>query len=72
MITLDSICLIDFCGYTSPSHFPISFWCDWNPQTGLITFGGEWQEIDPVYSATEPSEAEIEALEEFCWWRVSD
>lgn len=67
-----SICLVDFCGYTSPAHFPITYWADWNPETRLITFGGEWCEVAPVLSESEPGEAEIEALTDFAWWCVAD
>lgn len=72
MMTTETICLIDFCGYSEPGHFPTSYWADWNPATKLITFGGEWQEISPVMSETEPTDSEIDLLQEFAWWRVTD
>lgn len=60
----NSICLVDFCGYWKPGHFPTSFWADWYPDTKLIIFGGDWHDINPVYSETEPTDEEIERLEE--------
>ena len=66
-----TICIIDFCGYFEPGHMPTTFWADWHPETKLITFGGDWWEIAPVLSETEPSDDEIEALEQAAWWMVT-
>lgn len=66
----ESTCLIDFCGYSEPGHYPISYWADWNPATKLVTFGGEWYEVAPVLSEIEPDDAEIEALADFAWWLI--
>lgn len=66
----ESIRLVDFCGYTSPGHFPITYWADWNPSTKLVTFGGEWVEVSPIISETEPTETEIEELSDFAWWTL--
>lgn len=71
-MTNNSICLVDFCGYSKPGHFPITYWVDYHPDIKLITFGGEWQEIAPVYSEAEPTEDEIEVISDFAWWRVAD
>lgn len=60
----ESICIVDFCGYTSPSHFPISFWADWQPDTKLITFGGDWYGLPPVYYADTPMDDDIDVLDE--------
>lgn len=68
----ESIYLVDFCGYATYGHLPISFWADWNPLTKLITLGGEWCEIAPITSEVEPTDSEIKALEEFAWWRIND
>jgi len=55
----NSICVEDFCGYTSPSHFPLNFWADWYPDTGLTKFGGDWQGIPDMYTKECPTSEQV-------------
>lgn len=52
------ICVYDFEGYTEIGHFPVSVWADWDPESGLLYFGGGWN-ISPIYTNHEPTEAEV-------------
>jgi hypothetical protein len=42
-------CFFDFCGYTHPGHFPVSFWADTylRPDgSRIIVCGGDWARND--------------------------
>jgi hypothetical protein len=41
-------CVFDFCGYTEPAHLLVQKWADWDPETNLINFGGEWWDVAPM------------------------
>jgi len=62
----DSVCIIDFNGYTSPGHFPVACRADWNPITGVVAFGGDWGYLPPMYSETEPEDV---LLFDYAEWR---
>lgn len=57
----ESVCVKDFCGYTHPGHFPVSFWADYYPEYGITRFGGDWRELPDMPSKRQPSDAKIKA-----------
>jgi hypothetical protein len=56
-----SVCIEDFCGYTNPGHFPISFAADYFPRLGFTRFTGAWWNVPDMESDHEPTEDEISA-----------
>ena len=52
----NSICIVDFCGYIYPGHFPYSVWADYYPDKKVMTFGGEWCEVPDMPCSTKPTE----------------
>jgi hypothetical protein len=56
-----SICIEDFCGYTQPGHFPISFAADYFPRLGFTRFTGAWWNVPDMESMREPTEVETSA-----------
>ena len=59
-MTDNSICIVDFCGYIHPGHFPYSVWADYYPEHHVMTFGGEWQDVPDMPCKREPSEHHAE------------
>lgn len=57
-MTSNSVCIVDFNGYSSPGHFPTAFWADW--ENGITTFGGDWSDVPDMPSVTEPSPEQCE------------
>lgn len=59
--TNESVCIVDFCGYQSPGHFPRSFSCDWFPEEQLAYFTGDWgvDELPAMTSKQEPTEKQV-------------
>ncbi len=57
----ETICVEDFCGYSSPGHFPVSFWADYYPTLGFTRFGGESWNIPDMPCTSEPTEEAIDA-----------
>lgn len=55
------VCIEDFCGYTSPGHFPISFSADYYPRLGITRFLGAWWNVPDMPSTSEPTEEEVTA-----------
>ena len=55
------ICIEDFCGYTTPSHFPVAFWCDWIAAEQVVRFGGDWGEVPDMPAPVLPTRQEINA-----------
>ena len=51
----DTICIEDFCGYTSPGHFFTQFWADWSKSEEMLFFGGDWDKIPPMPAVKEPT-----------------
>lgn len=66
------ICLVDMNGYTSPGHLPIAYWIDYDPQTSLAHFGGYYCDTNPVFVGHEPTDAEIDALQDFAEWMIQE
>ena len=54
-----SVCIEDFCGYTNPGHFPISFAADYFPRLGFTRFTGAWWNVPDMESGQEPTELDI-------------
>ena len=57
----EGICIVDFNGYSMPSHLPTSFWADYFPEYGITRFGGDWRHVPDMRSNKEPSERKVEA-----------
>lgn len=53
------VCIVDFCGYSYPGHWPTSFWADWDGSE--VIFGGDWDHIPNMPTDTEPTEQEVDA-----------
>jgi hypothetical protein len=66
----DSICIEDFCGYTSPGHYPISFSADYFPAERLTHFTGDWGNIPPMPSNTAPTEKQVWEWAETHGWKI--
>jgi hypothetical protein len=56
---VESTCVTDFCGYSSPGHYPVSFWADYFPSLGFTRFGGDWWNAPDMESSSEPTEEEV-------------
>jgi hypothetical protein len=52
-----SVCVLDFNGYTSPGHFPVAMWADWDGSR--VVFGGDWREIPDWVIDREPTEDKV-------------
>lgn len=55
----NSVCLVDFNGYTFPGHFPVAYWADYYPDQKAVIFGGDWQTVPDMPSETCPSEEDV-------------
>lgn len=53
------ICLEDFCGRWG-NFYPVQFWADFDPETRIVSFGGEWADI-PDWVTPQPTETELYA-----------
>ena len=53
-----TICVEDFCG-TDDMNNPVQYWADWRPATGMVTFGGLWGSVEPVYFPTQPTAEQV-------------
>jgi hypothetical protein len=65
-----SVCIEDFCGYTSPGHLPITFSADWFPEEQLTHFSGEWADVPPMPSPTQPDEQAVWAWAKAHGWKL--
>jgi hypothetical protein len=54
-----SVCIEDFCGYSSPGHFPVSLSADWFPDEAVTHFTGDWSDTPPMASPTQPTEEDV-------------
>ena len=57
MKKMKSVCVIDFCGYAKPGHFPVSYRADY--EEGLVKFGGDWADVPDWVVDHEPTEQEV-------------
>lgn len=49
-----SICIEDFCGnYMQPG-----FWADYNPDTGITEFGGDWRNVPDMHTSMAPKDTD--------------
>ena len=55
-----TICLEDFCGRFR-GHYPVQWSADYDPQTGIVFFNGEWYDVPDWHCTTEPALTEIYA-----------
>jgi hypothetical protein len=67
-----SVCIVDFNGYCAPSHLPVAYWADYDPNSKLVAFGGVWSSLQPLYSEFEPTDEEIEVLYVYAAWIIED
>jgi len=65
-----AICIEDFCGYTSPGHFPITFSADWIPSRRKTYFTGDWESVPPMPSDEEPTEEQVWAWAKKHGWKA--
>jgi hypothetical protein len=51
--------VVDFSGYTSPGHFPTSFWAEWNRDEKQVHFGGDWHDVPLMKAKRRPTQAQV-------------
>ena len=63
MAANNPICIVDFCGYYEPGHFPLQFWAFWFPAEAIVKFGGDWgvDDLADMPASCEPAEDEVYA-----------
>jgi hypothetical protein len=61
----NSVCVIDFCGFTYPGHFPVDYAAWYHPDDKEVWFYGDLESVPNMPSDTCPSEHDV-------WQWVSD
>ena len=57
---MSSICLVDVCGRFR-GHYPVQWAADYEVQTGIVFFSGEWWDVPDWHCTAAPTGAEVYA-----------
>lgn len=65
IINNSPLCIEDFSGYIEPGHFFTQYWADYNPVTGLLSFGGDWSDVPDLLVSSKPTALDCKMLVEY-------